>query len=146
MLPDFNQAEDALYTMVKGVLDVEAKDLPVYWPGKDASVEPDVNQAYVVVINTLLTNAPETLGREAIWRAEGNLIVRFIFGEAQGEYDRWHQVALKLNSAFQARATGSGVYVMDVRRAVTTVSSGRYMIDVLVTYYFRDSPNVRRSA
>lgn len=145
-MPDFMQAEDALYTTVKRVLDNEANDLPVYWPGKDASVEPDVNQAYVVVVNTLLSNAPETLGRQAIWRSEGSLIIRFVFNEGPGEYEKWHKVSLKLNSSFQDRAQGNGVYVTDTRRAVTTVSAGRFMIDVLVTYYFRDNSNIRRRA
>lgn len=145
-MPDFSGAEDVLYGTVKRVLDTLPEKIPVYWPGKDASVEPDANQPYIVVVNNPVTNMPETLGRQAIWRSEGNLLIRIIIKESIGEYEKWRDRAQQLTRAFQGRAQGDGVYVMDVRRSSTNVLSGRYSIDVLVTYYFRDSTNVRRGA
>ena len=142
---DFAQAEDVLFGRVKCVLDKESNDLPIYWPGKDASVDPDANQPYVIVINTPATNVPETLGRQAIWKTEGLLLIRFLFKESANEYTRWNTVALKLLKEFQRRAIGSGVYTMDVRRGVAQVLVGRYALDVMITYYFRDSSAIRRA-
>ena len=144
-MPDFSQAEDILFGKIKGLLDKVDNKLPIYWPGKDASVDPDANQPYVLVINTPATNKPETLGRQAIWKTEGILLVRFIFSESANEYSRWNDVALSLLRCFQQKATGSGVYTTDVRRGVAQVLTGRYAIDVMISYYFRDNTNIRRT-